>query len=113
MNPFVKSLLMSVARYTLTALATWLVTHGVIQAEQADSFVTPEVLIGVVTGLSVMAAMVRAKFVERQEKLTGMAMPKGTTEAEVKEAVRQGVAPSVTTPPDSKPVLTRVEQWTQ
>jgi hypothetical protein len=105
MNPLIKSILIGIVRHSLTALATFLTANGIIKADQAGSFVTPEVVLGVVTGLGVFGSMIYGKFKERQEKLTALAMPKGTTERELTMAVKNGEAASVTTHQDLPPVI--------
>jgi len=98
MNPFIENALRRLVPVLLAALvpvlARWI---GVDDATRLVADLGSLIVAIVVSTLQTRQS--------RQEKLTGLAMPAGSTENDVKAIVKAGQAPSVSTPKDEVPEL--------
>lgn len=102
MNPFIENALRRLVPVLLVAVGGWLVSSGLLTQEESEQFV------GLVTTMIVAGALsVFQSYRSRREKLTGLAMPPGSTESDVKATVKAGLAPSVSTPANVIPELGR------
>ena len=105
MNPMLLEFLKSVLVRLLGYAGVWLVTQGVINQQQADAYIL-ELAGGLALAGGTLLYGMYSRYVKRQEVLTAAASPRQVSEAEVKQLVKEGLAPSVTTPKDVVPTLT-------
>jgi hypothetical protein len=89
MNPLIRDILESLLRKGSTAIATYLVTVGLLTAGQATEVVAGLVLLGVSIAWSIYQ-----RYKDRLAFLTALEAPPGTSEKVVKEMAKQPDAPS-------------------
>lgn len=100
MNPILSAALGAVLRWALAGAAMFFVDHGIWTAGEASSYVLAGSLAILSLGWSLWN-----KYHGRVKFLTALAMPKGTTEDDVKSLVAAGASTAVTTPSDTAPKL--------
>lgn len=100
MNPLLKSFIESILKKALTSVAAALVTWGWIDQGDVEKYVLGAIAFLVSFGWSAWT-----DYNDRRKLLVSLASPKGTTERQVEAKVREGVAPSSSTPKDVVPQL--------
>ena len=101
MNPFYRSLIMSLIRHGLTILGGALIARGVLT--QADVTQYTEALVPILIGLG---GSFYKTYTDRQKLLTAIATPTVETEAEVELVMATGPVPPVTTAKTAVPTIT-------
>jgi hypothetical protein len=101
MNPLVIDLLGSLLRWGLTAVAGWLVSHGIWTQAQATSFAVAGSMALLTLGWSLWKS-----YSKRLKIVTALSLPKGSTELDVEYQIAMPhlPTPSVTTPKGTRPV---------
>lgn len=105
MNPFYQNLLAAFVRKGLTALSGILVAHKFMSQSQGDSWMaagTDYLIDSIPAALAVAWSWVTA-YMNRKKILTALTLPQGSTENDVKEAIKNEVTPTVKTPSNTIP----------
>lgn len=112
MNPVLLDLLTALAKWGVTVFFTWLTAKHVITAPEGDRFAT-----AIISHLAMWIAMgsplawiIWGKIKARQKLMMALSMPEGSTENEVKAAIKAGEpTPTVWTPPNTIPGVPEVK----
>jgi len=101
MNPILTSALGSILRYCLMLLVPYFVKHGIWTESAAEGYVE-----AAVAGLLALGWSWWKIHGNRVKLLTALALPPGVTENDLNRHIAGGGAvPSISTPPDTVPVL--------
>lgn len=91
MNPLVTSMLMGFVRWALQGVFVWMVSRGIIQADQQE-----QVVIGVVGALGTLGWVLWRKYRDRLKIVTALSAPAGISERQLEKQIAAGVTPPVT-----------------
>jgi len=100
MNPMIREMLTSALIRVLGFGGTWLVTNGYLEDAEAKQYVVGLAAMIVSFGYGLYKA-----YTSRQKIVTGLASPRGTTEAQLERTIKAGDAASVLTPKTQAPRL--------
>lgn len=94
------TIVVGLLRHALTAISAWLISHGIITADQ-----NAELIAGLGLAVAGIVWQVWAKVKDRREKLTMLAAKKGSTEDDVKAEIKAGNFVPAATASDAVPVI--------
>lgn len=98
MNPMLFEFLKALFRYALSPVFAYLVAKGVIQTDEAETY-----MLGFILFVIPLLWAWFDQWRKRRWQLTAQAMPAGATEQEVKDVAKRGGAPSVSMKIDESP----------
>ena len=101
MQGLLLDLIAGLLRHFLTGAAGWLISNGILNADQVNQLIA-----GVALALVSALLLLWHKVKNRQLQVTLGALPAGTTIAEAKSEIKAGVAASPLTPSDQSPSVT-------
>ncbi len=102
MNPLLTSALLSVLRWVLTIGAGWFVRKGIWTDANATEYVAAAAM-----GLISLGWSIWNKRKDLIARMTALAMPMGSTPADLHETIAAGLTASLSTPHDQTPVITK------
>lgn len=106
MNPVLLDTVTILAKWGLSLLTTYLVSHHIATAPEADRFsqtILAHLALWVPAAMS-LALMLWGKLRARKQLVTALSMPVGSTENDVKAKIASGVpTPALSTPANSVP----------
>ncbi len=101
MNPLLSAALSSILRAVLMVLAGWFVRKGIWTDANATEYVSAAVVALLALGWSLWTR--RAELIA---KMTALAMPHGSTPADLHDVLKAGITADPNTPSDLAPRLT-------
>lgn len=106
MNQVLEDILQILAKWGLSVLTTYMVAHHIASAGAADHF-SQDVLSHLALwapAIGGLVLMLWGKMRARKQLVTALSMPVGSTENDVKAAIKSGaVTPTIFTPPNTVP----------
>lgn len=98
MNPMIRDYVVTLIRTLLLAGAGALVKSGLAEEGSFDELAT-----GLATAIVTIGWALWSKYKARKHLVTALTLPQGSTENDVKAAIKSGVTPTVTTPSNTVP----------
>jgi hypothetical protein len=100
MSELTRKVLIGLVRLALVPLTTWLMERGIITSEEGIQW-GAEIAVWVIA----IGWLVRDYIRSHRKKLTGLAMPEGSTLNDLDKQMHTGATASVLTPPDVAPTI--------
>ncbi len=100
MNPLLRSALFSIARWALAIVAGWFVRKGIVTDANATEYVA--------AGAMALVSLAWSIWKNRQhliEKMTALALPRGSTPRDLKMVMASGCTADPSTGPDQAPEI--------
>lgn len=101
MSDLMQKVLVGVVRVLLIPITTWLMQHNIITSDE-----TVKLAAEVATWIVAIGWTVRAYIRSHRKTLTGLAMPQGSTLADLNAQMKTGDTASALTPPTIPPTIT-------
>lgn len=88
MHILLKDLALTLVRYAIVAIATWFVSKGILTQDQVAAWTSPDVVFAVTGGVTAVLIGLWKTYRSRLKFLAALDAPKGTTEQEIKDALK-------------------------